>query len=139
VKLRKVLSDLIRVIADEAERNPEFERSIAAALGLGTQNRQPRQDAVNEGPRGAAGQRPKNRRPQPVLDPVEIARLGETELRTQLAPLSIEQLRDVVADFGMDPGKLVLKWKTADRIIDRIVAISLGRAQKGDAFRSEEG
>jgi hypothetical protein len=37
----------------------------------------------------------------------------------------------------MDPGKLVIKWKKAERIIDRIVEISMARAQKGDAFRSE--
>lgn len=54
-----------------------------------------------------------------------------------MAALSIEQLRDIVAEQGLDPGKLVLKWKSTDRIIDRIVEISIARAQKGDAFRSE--
>jgi Arm DNA-binding domain len=43
----------------------------------------------------------------------------------------------IVSDFGMDPGKLVSKWKTRTRIIDRIVEIALTRAQKGDAFRME--
>jgi hypothetical protein len=82
-------------------------------------------------------QRPKNRRPPPVLDPVEVARLRENELRTRLARLSIEQLKDIVAESGMDPGKLVIKWKNADQVIDRIVEISMPREQKGDAFRSE--
>ena len=66
-----------------------------------------------------------------------MARLGENELRSKLAGLSVDQLKDIVAEFGMDPGKLVIKWKNADRIIDRIVEISMPRAQKGDAFRSE--
>jgi len=48
----------------------------------------------------------------------------------------LEQLKDIVADYGMDPGKLVMKWKSSDKVIDRIVEISLARAQKGDAFRS---
>jgi hypothetical protein len=43
-------------------------------------------------------------------------------------------LRDVVADYGMDPGKLVMKWRDADRIVDRIVEVARGRAQKGSAF-----
>jgi hypothetical protein len=34
----------------------------------------------------------------------------------------------------MDPGKLVMKWKTPERIIDRIVEFSLARAVKGDVF-----
>jgi hypothetical protein len=34
----------------------------------------------------------------------------------------------------MDPGKLVMKWKTPERIINRIVEFSLARAVKGDVF-----
>jgi hypothetical protein len=61
----------------------------------------------------------------------------EDALRTKLASLSVEQLKDIVAEFGMDPGKLVIKWKTADRIIERIVEISMSRFQKRVAFRAE--
>ena len=68
---------------------------------------------------------------------MEGARAGEEALRARLGELSVEQLKDIVADYGMGPGKLVTKWKTADRIIDRIVEISLARSQKGDAFRSD--
>lgn len=34
----------------------------------------------------------------------------------------------------MDPGKLVMKWKTPQRIIDRIVEFSMARSVKGDVF-----
>jgi hypothetical protein len=34
----------------------------------------------------------------------------------------------------MDPGKLVMKWKTPQRIVDRIVEFSMARAVKGDVF-----
>jgi len=37
----------------------------------------------------------------------------------------------------MDPGKLVMKWKDRDRVIDRIVEIAGRRATKGDAFRKD--
>jgi hypothetical protein len=138
VKVRKALNELLRVIADEADKNPDFERRIAAVLGLvGQPKRSAGPDTGMRSPTKAPGQRPKNRRPPPVMDPIEVARLGETALRTKLADLTVDQLRDIVAEFGMDPGKLVIKWKTADRIIERIVEISLARAQKGDAFRSE--
>jgi hypothetical protein len=127
---------LLKVIGDEVEGNQDFERRVATALGLeGQLNSNYREVEQQEG--RPAGQRPKNRRASPVLDPVEIARSGEDILRSRLAGLSIEQLRDIVAEFGMDPGKLVIKWKIADRIIDRIVEISVSRAQKGDAFRSD--
>jgi hypothetical protein len=50
--------------------------------------------------------------------------------------LNLEQLKDIVADFGMDPGKLVRKWKTPDRVIDKIVEVSMGRVKKGEGFLS---
>jgi hypothetical protein len=56
-----------------------------------------------------------NRRTPAVLDPIDAARQGEEALRQRLAALSLEQLKDVVADYGMDPGKLVMKWKTPQR------------------------
>jgi hypothetical protein len=136
VKLRKALTDFARVVAEEAERNSDFANRVAAALGMVERREaQARPGAVARS--ATAGQRPKNRRPPPVLDPIEIARQGEYALRLRLAVLSIEQLRDIVAEFGMDPGKLVIKWKTAERIIERIVETSMTRAQKGDAFRAE--
>jgi hypothetical protein len=130
MRLRTMLAEFARAVADEAERNPEFERRLAVVFGkTGEPGRREGREAV-EG-------RPKNRRPAAALDPIEVARAGEQILRVRLGELSVEQLKDVVADYGMDPGKLVTKWKTADRIIDRIIEISLARAQKGDAFRSE--
>ena len=138
MKVRTAIAKLLKVIADEVEANPDFEHRIATALGLEEQPKpNDRGNEQREGRITLAGQRPKNRRPPPLLDPVETARSGEDMLRSRLAGLSIEQLRDIVAEFGMDPGKLVIKWKSADRIIDRIVEISVSRAQKGDAFRSD--
>lgn len=76
-----------------------------------------------------------NRRPRAILDPVRLARQGEPILRAELSRLDLEQLRDVVAEYGMDTGKLVLKWRTPNRIIDRIVEVSMNCARKGSAFR----
>ena len=38
-------------------------------------------------------------------------------------------------NYGMDPGKLVMKWKDADRVRAHIVDTTMQRARKGDAFR----
>ncbi len=69
-----------------------------------------------------------------MLDPIELARHGDAVLRARLAELNLEQLKDIVADYGMDTGRLVLKWKTPERIINRIVEVSIGRARKGEGF-----
>lgn len=122
--LKKVLSDFIRVIVDEAERNPEFANQIEEAFG------------IKEKPKRQPASRGANRRAPAVLDPVELAREGEQVLRAKLRILTLDQLKDIVADCGMDPGKLVMKWKSADRVIERIVEVSLGRVKKGEGFLS---
>jgi hypothetical protein len=137
VNIRQSLNELLRVIVEEADRNSEFRQRIELALNLIHRTSDRTEENKVRSSSAAVGQRPRNRRPLPVVDPIEVAKSGEAALRATLAKLTLEQLRDVVAEYGMDPGKLVLKWKAADRIIDRIVEISLARAQKGDAFRTE--
>lgn len=122
--MKRILNDFVRAVVEEADRNPDFARRIEEALGIQEKAKKPRPTRAS------------HRRTPAAIDPVELARQGEQALRTRLVELSIEQLKDVVADFGMDPGKLVLKWKTADRIIDRIVEVSIGRARKGEGFLS---
>jgi hypothetical protein len=134
MNIRKILTVLVREIADEAERNPAFRERLEQALGVfspGAQATAGRKPAL----KAEEPKRPSNRRAPAALDPVQLARQGEDVLRTALGKLDIEQLRDVVADYGMDTGKLVIKWRTPDRIIDRIVEVSRQRAHKGSAFR----
>lgn len=125
MKLRTKLLGLAKAIADAAERDTELAEQL---------------DAIFEGkakPEPRSSARPKNRRAPAIIDPVAIAREGEDALRARLEPLTLEQLRDIVADYRMDPGKLVMKWKDASRVRDRIVETSLSQASKGDAFRRE--
>jgi hypothetical protein len=134
VTLKKKLTALLREVIIEADVNPAFRERLAQALAPGVKATKKPKAPLRE---AATPQhkRPSNRRTPAVLDPVQLARDGELSLRAALAKLDIEQLRDVVADYGMDPGKLVMKWRDADRIVDRIVEVARGRAQKGSAFR----
>ncbi|MBN8936806.1 MAG: hypothetical protein J0I13_11115 [Rhizobiales bacterium] len=132
MNLKRALTNLVHAVVEEAERNPEFSKRVEEALGLGES---PRRTSIPKQPRDTPP-RAAHRRAPAVLDPVDLARQGETALRARLGELTLEQLKDIVADYGMDPGKLVLKWKTPDRIIGRIVEVSIGRAKKGEGFLS---
>ncbi|MDE0146459.1 MAG: hypothetical protein OXL95_11385 [Nitrospira sp.] len=134
MSLRTVLRNFVKIVSDEAERNPEFAEQLRVAfkpvMPTNPRRASPAGRAVSK------VRRPANRRPPAVLDPVTLAVRGEKVLRAELALLTLDQLKDIVADYGMDREKLVMKWKTPNRVIDRIVEISISRAHKGDVFRS---
>lgn len=134
MSIQKVLRDFVKVVNDEADRNPAFAERLQAVFQPATTPRTANRTSANSGTSSKTG-RPANRRPPAVLDPVSLAKQGEEALRSALEPLPLEQLKDIVADYGMDPRKLVMKWKKPEKVIDEIVEISISRAHKGSAFR----
>lgn len=120
----KALFDLL---LDEAEKNDEFAASLSKILC----NEVPEKDVkVNSGEKRAS-----NRRDKAVLDPIKLAEDGELSDEV-LSPLTDKQLKDIIADYGMDPSKLAMKWKDKERLIQLILETAFRRASKGDAFRS---
>ena len=130
--LRTVLRDFVKAVSDEADRNPEFAERLRVVFESNTRAFKNRSSVARTSGSGRA--RPANRRPPAILDPVALATRGEDELRAELASLTLDQLKDIVADYGMDRDRLVMKWRTTNRVIDRIVEVSISRAHKGDAF-----
>ena len=146
--LKQILNDLLKVVLEEAGRNVEFSNRLEDVLlkknKLEKKISKPPSRANDTSIYGDYGndsngelRRASNRRSPAILDPVQIARDDPDGLRTQLAGLRLDQLHDIVAEYGMDTGKLVMKWKDTARIIDRIIEVSLARAQKGNAFRAQ--
>lgn len=122
--LEKRLRALVAEIVDETRRNPEFAARVEQALGTGrSATKQP-------------GRR-RNRRDPAPFDPFLAYQDGEPALRTRLETLDVEQLKDIVAEQGMDGSKLAMKWKSADRLIELVVATVASRSRKGDVFRGE--
>src|SRR5262249_17432711 len=78
----------------------------------------------------------KHRRTPAVLDPFEEYKKGEAVLRERLTALNLDQLRDIVAQYGMDRSKLAMKWKDQGRLLDLIVSTVTSRSEKGHAFRT---
>jgi len=129
--LKKRLSALVSVIIEEAQKNEPFRTNVERALGINAST------GVSQSRTEGMTKQKKGRRTPAVLDPVELARQGEDTLRAKISTLNLDQLRDIVAQYGMDPGKLVMKWKDTNRVMDRIVELALARSTKGDAFRND--
>ena len=133
--IRTTLYKFIREVTEEAKRNPEFAERLRAVLEPPAQTRR-RTGKSRKQAHSSNAARPANRRPAAVLDPIALAQQGEEVLRAELLPLTLDQLKDIVADYGMDQKKLVMKWQSSARVIERIVEVSISRAHKGEAFRS---
>jgi hypothetical protein len=155
------LTRLVGVVAVEASRSPRFARALADALtsdALASDEQEPHRSTVDvptteafassaaaadaESTSEASGRRKSRpgragrRNPGP-LDPFSVyADVGEAGLRQVLAPLDLEQLRDIVAQHGMDHDRLAMKWKAMDRVIERIIERVEAVSSKGFAFRS---
>jgi hypothetical protein len=79
--------------------------------------------------------RPYRRKPG-AFDPLVVYREDPSKLLSRLTELNLEQLKDIVAEQGMDRSKLAMKWKTKERLVDLIVTTVESRVRKGDAFRT---
>lgn len=142
--LAVVLAGLTTVVADEAARNAGFRVRLSEILVVGRQGDEahldgieaaPPTDGPSEEPVKAAPKR--GRRVPGPWDPyVVYAEVGEAGLKERLGALELEQLRDIVAEHGMNHDGKAMRWKTTDRVIGRIVERVVDRSGKGDAFRS---
>ncbi|MEV6873981.1 hypothetical protein [Amycolatopsis sp. NPDC051128] len=116
-------------MAVEAGRTQRFGRALSKALDVPLSE-------VGGPDEDRSASRPRNRRAPGVIDPFAVfAEKGEPGLRASLAALELEQLRDVVAEHGMDHDRLAMKWKDPQRVIERIVDRVAARVAKGSAFR----
>jgi hypothetical protein len=74
---------------------------------------------------GHSGSRRTNRRKPGPWDPfVAFDEMGAEGLRERLSQLNLEQLRDILAEQGMDADKLAMKWKDPQRVIRRSLSAS---------------
>jgi len=127
----KRLRALFREIVREAEANPTFAEQLMLALDVD----QLSVDHPKPVRLPADSARLHRRRPG-VLDPFQVFEEGgDNGLRGRLRDLSIEQLKDIVAQHGMDSAKLAMKWRTKDRLVALIAVTVKDRSHKGDAFR----
>lgn len=115
------LQHIFSVLAEAVKKDPILSQRIEEAIG----------GSVAQSPQSQK----RSRRKPALFDPFAEYSHGEGSLLAKLRQLDVEALKDIVAQYGMDPSKLAMKWKTSDRIIDHIVTTVRARAQRGDAFR----
>jgi hypothetical protein len=124
--LADALNRVFGAIADEATRSPRFAKALADALIPAAVV-----PSASEGAAPAPSKRSRRRAPG-VLDPFAVYRDGhEAGLRAKLGELDVEQLKDIIAEHGMDHDRLAMRWKTPKKLIDRVVEKVVAGAAKG--------
>lgn len=142
--LAGILANLTSVVAEEAAQNAAFATRLNAVLTVNggissavvAPQCPPSPVAAASNVVSARARPGRGRRATGPWDPYAVyAEVGQLGLTERLNQLELEQLRDIVAEHGMNSDGLALRWKKADRVVSRIVERVVDRAAKGDAFR----
>lgn len=126
-KTKMNLKALYDIIIAEAEENPKFASELSNVFGSEDLDYKPKNAKIKRNS--------SSRRDKAVLDPIKLAEEEKLTIEV-LEPLSEKELKDIIADYGMDSSKLAMKWKDKSRLVQLILDTSFRRASKGDAFRS---
>lgn len=122
--LPATLADNLRDFARRCEDDPDLAEQVCMAL------------RGSEQAESSSSRRRGGRRAPGPLNPFDVyIEQGRDALIDRLGNCSVDELKDVIAEHGMDRDRLAMKWKTPQRLIDRIVETVEARAFKGDAFR----
>lgn len=120
-------NQLARLILKEAAKELSTNESLAARISSLL--------AQHVGSPSADAKRPRRRNPGP-FDPMVVYRENPGQLADRLRGLTLDELKDIIAEHGMDRSKLAMKWKHPKRLLDLILTTVKTRSEKGDAFWS---
>lgn len=120
-KLTTVLRDLLAIIDDEANRNPEFASKLEAVMAqLPSRPARP----------------PRLPKPTVVVPDVfaELQAKGELEFGFWMRSLDIPTLKAIIKKNGFDPAKAAQRWTDPDKFIGLVIEQTLARLKRGSSF-----
>ena len=153
MKIETQLAQLFEVIMQEIKANNEFAEKIRGIFNAGERgshqgsgsrhgrkNREMSAEYATENaeaiPTNSTSKRHSRKRNPALFNPETILEQhGEESLLDSLNQLEMDQLKDIVSEFGMDPAKKVMKWKKKERFVAHIFEVANHRVKKGVAFR----
>lgn len=109
--MEEKLKSLFDLILEEAENNQDFKNKLDKVL-----------DKSN----------PKKKCIKPRINPFEMIKAGEGELREALDDFSISELKDIIRFYGMDELNETSRWRKKERLINYILdsTLIMGRNKK---------
>ena len=120
IKMITALHSVLDAVVDEAENNEDFASKLERAF-TGNSSSIIKKERVR-------------RRQKPVLNPLDMIE-DMNALDAKLHALSVDQLKDIISAYSMDPSRRALQWRKPERLIALILDVSQKRLAKGNAFR----
>jgi len=118
-----LLQGLVKLVAEESERNPEFGAKVEGLL-----RDVPDKHAT---PKKAIARQPESSVPDIHT---EWNRRGEVEFRLWLRDQPINTLRSIVRSQDFDPTRRTIKWKESEKLAEFIADGLRSRLARGSAF-----
>ena len=109
--MEEKLKSLFDLILEEAENNQDFKNKLDKVL-----------DKSNS----------KKKCIKPKINPFEMIKAGEGELREALDDFSISELKDIIRFYDMDELNETSRWRKKERLINYILdsTLIMGRNKK---------
>lgn len=117
------LKEIIEIILEEAKKNKDFEEALKGALY------REKSDLVK------AKTKCRIKRESAKINPLIEVEKGENDLRQKLEELNIQELKNVIYDYGLDNMKNSVRWKKKEKFVNLIIEMSKKKISKGNAFR----
>ena len=133
----QLIAGLTRVIIDEADRSSRFASALTGVVEALRPGDGPVVAASAPAPRKrAAAPRKKVARQPGAFDPFVLYReTGAGGLRSRLGELTVDQLRDIIAEQELDTRKETNRKRKAEVIVEWIVERVEASENKGSVFR----
>lgn len=109
-----VWKKISKVIQDEMTENEAFAKKIEGIL--------------------CPEKKKKSTRNPAKINPIHLWEEGEEKLREEVVKLDVEELKDVIAEFGLDPKKSANRLKKREKLEELIFEGAKRTATRGDAF-----
>ena len=125
------LSRLTAIVIEESAHNPDFASKIqfvftSFAECPATEN--PSIEASDDKKR-------RNRRDPAVLNPFDMIQDNEAKLIECLNTLTEKELKDIIAQYCLDPTNRSKQWRKRENLIRGILETTHRKVAKGNAFR----
>lgn len=125
MEMEKLLKEFCEVIIEEINKNEEFSNKVKKIL---VENIKIEKDKLKKKKKVLSEK-------DILINPYEILLEGTEVLENKISKLELQDLKNIVEYYSMDPSKSFKRWRKKERFINLILEVSILRANKGNAFR----